>query len=238
MNDLLKLAVEAHGGLDRWKSLTNIRAKSSITGAMWGAAGRADVLKNVEIDADTRVERLTMSFPGQSRSTTFEPSVISIQQGADKPEICQNPVKLFAEQPAGAPWQDAQVAYFSGEALWTYLTIPFLYTYPGFVSEEIEPWYENGEMWRRLKVIFPDNITSHTKEQISFFGPDGLLRRHDYTIDYLGGAQGAKYSFDYHDVAGIKMPGKHRVCGYEGDHIVQKEPLLVAIDLCDISLVG
>ena len=77
--------------------------------------------------------------------------------------------------------------------MWTYLTTPFLYTYPGFVTEEISPWEENGEIWRRLKVTFPDNIASHTREQISFFGPDGLLRRHDYTVDILGGATGVNY---------------------------------------------
>jgi hypothetical protein len=36
------------------------------------------------------------------------------------------------------------------------LTLPFLYTYPGFECEEIEHWHENGEDWRRLKVTFPD----------------------------------------------------------------------------------
>jgi len=49
---------------------------------------------------------------------------------------------------------------FSGYALWTYLTQPFLYAYPGFVAEEIPPWKENGETWRRLKVIFPDNVAA------------------------------------------------------------------------------
>jgi hypothetical protein len=63
------------------------------------------------------------------------------------------------------------------------------------------------------------------------------MRRHDYKIDYLGGAQGAKYCYDYQDVAGIKMPLKHRVYGYEGDHVVKKEPVLVSIDLFDMSLI-
>jgi hypothetical protein len=36
----------------------------------------------------------------------------------------------------------------------------------------------DGETWRRLKVTFPDHIKSHTRQQISCFGPDGLLRRH------------------------------------------------------------
>ena len=52
---------------------------------------------------------------------------------------------------------------FRSEALWTYLTSPLRYIYPGFESEEIEPWHEDGEEWRRLKVTFPGHIASHTR---------------------------------------------------------------------------
>jgi hypothetical protein len=84
-----------------------------------------------------------------------------------------------------------QAAYFTSEALWTYLTTPFLYTYPGFEVVEVEPWHENGEVWRSLQVTFPGHIASHTRTQTSHFGPKGLLRRHTYTVDILGGATGA-----------------------------------------------
>jgi hypothetical protein len=80
-----------------------------------------------------------------------------------------------------------------------------------FAVEEIEPWDEDGELWRRLKVIFPDNSASHTRTQVSYFGPDGLLRRHDYAVDVLGGAKGAHYIGDYHDHGGIVMPHRRRV---------------------------
>jgi quercetin dioxygenase-like cupin family protein len=35
MNDLLNLAVEAHGGLKRWSQLTTVKASVSITGKLW-----------------------------------------------------------------------------------------------------------------------------------------------------------------------------------------------------------
>src|SRR5271166_88869 len=41
--------------------------------------------------------------------------------------------------------------------------------------------------------------------------PDGLLRRHDYTVDILGGATGLNYASDYRDVDGIIVPTKRRV---------------------------
>jgi hypothetical protein len=48
---------------------------------------------------------------------------------------------------------DLDVAYFKSYALWTYLTIPFLYTYAGFVTEEPPPWREDGETWRPLTMM-------------------------------------------------------------------------------------
>jgi hypothetical protein len=100
-------------------------------------------------------------------------------------ESRDSPRTSFAGHVNETPWDQLHAAYFNGYALWTYLTQPFLYAYPGFVTDEIEPWEENGETWRRLKVIFPDNIASHAREQITYFGADGLMRRHDYAVDVL-----------------------------------------------------
>jgi hypothetical protein len=70
----------------------------------------------------------------------------------------------------------------------------------------------------------------------SCFGPDGLLRRHDYTVDILQGGTGPNYATDYQDVDGIIVPAKRRIYAYEGDYQLVKEPLLVAIDFTDIKL--
>jgi hypothetical protein len=126
--------------------------------------------------------------------------------------------------------------YFVGEALWTYLNTPFVYTHEGFATQEIASIRVESETWRRLQVTFPDNVKSHTRQQISCFGPDGLLRRHDYTVDILGGATGLNYASEYRDVDGIIVPTKRRVYAYEGNYQLVKEPLLVAIDMGEIVL--
>ena len=56
-----------------------------------------------------------------------------------------------ADQDADTPWDEVHVAYFSGEALWTYLNSPFLYTQPRFANEEIAPVQVEGETWRRSR---------------------------------------------------------------------------------------
>jgi hypothetical protein len=124
---------------------------------------------------------------------------------------------------------------FSRRGFVDVLTTPFLYTYEGFVTEEVAPTQVEGETWRRLKVTFPDRVKSHTREQISCFGPDGLLRRHDYTVDILGGATGLNYASDYRDVDGIIVPTKRRIYAYEGDYQPVMDPLLVEIEMGEIK---
>jgi hypothetical protein len=237
MSDLLDLAVHAHGGLERWNKVTSINVAASITGAIWFVKGKGDVLKNVVLTTETRKERLTVDFVGQNRRAIFEPArvVIETMDGAVI-EARNDPGRSFEGQKRESPWDDIHVAYFVGEALWTYLNTPFLYTHDGFGEEEIASIEADGETLRRLRVTFPDNVKSHTRQQISCFGPDGLLRRHDYTVDILGGATGLNYASGYRDVAGIIVPAKRRVYAYKGDYQLVKEPLLVSIDMGEISL--
>ncbi len=86
------------------------------------------------------------------------------------------------------------------------------------------------------KVIFPAEVKSHTREQIFCFGPDGLLRRHDYSVDILGGATGLNYASDYREVDGLMFPTRRRVYAYEGDYQLVPEPLLVSVDISHIAL--
>jgi hypothetical protein len=237
LSDLLGLAVKAHGGLERWSKVKSVRVAASITGAIWFVKSKGDALKNVIMTVETKKERLVMDFVGQDKRSIFEPARIVIEKrDGTLIEARDNPEKSFEGQQQSTPWDDIHVAYFSGEALWTYLNTPFLYTQKGFATEELSPIQVEGETWRRLKVTFPDNVKSHSREQISCFGPDGLLRRHDYTVDILGGATGLNYASEYHDVDGIIVPTKRRVYAYEGDYQLVKEPLLVAIDMGEISL--
>jgi hypothetical protein len=236
MNEVLKLAVEAHGGLDRWNKVKAIKVVAAVTCGIWYVKGKPDFLKNVVLTAETRKEHLTVDFPGQDKRAIFEPNRIVIEKvDGTLIEARDNPVKSFEGQQRETPWDDIHVTYFVGEALWTYLNTPFLYTHEGFITEEIPSIRVEGETWRRLKVTFPDNVKSHTREQISCFGLDGLLRRHDYTVDILGGATGLNYASGYRNVDGIIVPTKRRVYAYEGDYQLVKEPLLVAIDMGEIT---
>lgn len=233
MNELLELAIAAHGGLDRWHSYRTVSLELSVGGALWHLKGQAGLFATARYEADTHQQRATLGhFGAPDRHVRFTPDRLVLE--TDLGEVIESrdsPRTSFAGHVIETHWDQLHAAYFSGYALWTYLTQPFLYVYPGFVTDELEPWEENGETWRRLRVIFPDNIASHAREQVTYFGPDGLMRRHDYSVDVLGGATGAHYIHDYRQVGGILLPHRRRVYPRGADNQRVPEPVLVSIDV-------
>jgi hypothetical protein len=174
--------------------------------------GKPDALKDVSMEAELHKERLTTHFNGRAKRTVFEPNQVAVQTETGRM------LDFGRKSTFGIPGSHAADslgrsarAYFSSYALWNCLTIPSLYTHPGFLTEELNPCQENGEQWRPLKVTVPDCIASHSREQVAYFGPDGLLRRHGYTVDVRGGASGLNYAADYRNVDGIIVPMKRRV---------------------------
>jgi hypothetical protein len=119
--------------------------------------------------------------------------------------------------------------------MWTYLTQPFTFTLPGFETGELEPWDEAGQQWRRLRVVWPSNLATQSTEQTLYFDDDGQLARHDYDVEISGGTSAAHYVSDYDDVAGIRLPAKHRIFPRTPDGQSLDEPLIVSIDLSEIA---
>jgi len=233
MNELLDTAVAAHGGLDRWNQVTSISFDASVTGAFWHLKGQGDALKDVRLEVDTTRQLVTIEFAGQGRRSVFEPHRVAVQRlDGTLIETRDDPERSFDGHQFETPWDDVHLAYFVGEAQWTYLNMPFLATWPGFVTDEIAPIEADGETWRRLEVTFPDQVKTHSRQQIFCFGPDGLLRRHDFAIDLLGGVPSQLTATGYRDVDGIVIPTIRRAY----DQLSPDHPLMVAIDMSNIAL--
>jgi hypothetical protein len=233
MSDLLELALAAHGGLERWHAQRTVCVEASVGGALWNSKGQAGLFETVTYEADTHVQKAVLSgFGAPGRRVRFTPARLVVEDAAGQAiALRDNPRDAFAGHTQETPWDDLHAAYFNGYALWTYLTQPFLYTYPGFETTELDPWEEAGETWRRLRVRFPDDIASHTREQVTYFGSDGLMRRHDYAVDVLGGAEGAHYISDYRDHGGLLAPHRRRVHPRGAQNQKIDAPVLVSIDI-------
>jgi hypothetical protein len=236
MSDLLTDIIDAHGGHARWNSFSKVQATIVTGGALWGIKGLVQDTNPREMTAFLHEEWASVRPYGKpNQRTAFTPKRIAIET-TDGELVAErlDPRQSFRGHEMTTPWDPLHRAYFNGYALWTYLTTPFLLAMPGVEVQEIEPWSENGEVWRRLRVRFPENLATHSDVQDFFFGSDLLLRRHDYSVDVSGGFAGAQLVFDYTEVQGIKLPTKRRAyrCGTDDRPIV--DPVMVSIDLSDI----
>jgi hypothetical protein len=119
--------------------------------------------------------------------------------------------------------------------MWNYLTTPFIFALPGFQAEEIEPWDENGEKRRRLKVTFPDHMATHCAEQVFHINGEGLICRLDYSAPVAGGAPTAHYLSQHRDFDGIKVATKRQALRRKADGTALPDPVFVAIDITKLS---
>jgi hypothetical protein len=236
-NDLLELAIAAHGGWDRWRKLTKLTAWATIGGALWALKGKEGKRGSIRIEIDPHREHLEQyPFLGiRGQHSVFEPDRVAVE--ADDGRILQsrnNPRAAFAGHVLATPWDDLHLVYFSGSAEWTYLTTPFFVKLPGFKTEEIEPWSEAGQEWRRLKVLFPPSIASHSTDQVFYFNKNGILCRHDYIAEVAGGRPAANYASNPKEFGGFVMPTARRVYSRGPDNHPVTDRTIVAIDFHDI----
>ena len=103
-----------------------------------------------------------------------------------------------------------------------------------FGVEEVAPLVEDGVSYRTLKVRFPDDVDSHTREQFFHFDDAGLLFRHSYTVDILDGATGANYPSGWQTIDGIAVPTVRHIYGYDDDGAKIPEPVLVSLDISEL----
>lgn len=235
MSQLLVSAINAHGGLKRWSELRSLHANVSIGGVLWDLVKLPGIFDGVRLELKLPYEEVLLHLADGNERLVFTPNQVSLESEAGQTIDSRiDPRSAFARKSGDPSWDKLDAGYFAGYALWGYLTTPFLYTYPGFQTCEMEPWTESGESWRVLQVQFPDGYAAHTGTQLVYFGEDGLVRRHLYTVDILGGARGTNYASEYREVDGIKVATRRRIVGYNEARQKIDEPVLVSIDLSEV----
>jgi len=236
--NLLDTVLAAYGGRTRWQQARQISARQRFGGVLWELKGHPGALDNVDVTVDLHREFTAQQpFFGPDRRTAFTPERIAVLDTADSVvEELLDPRASFAGHVLTTPWTRLQLAYFSGYAMWTYLSEPISLTFPGVLTEEIEPWTEDGQKYRRLKVTYPPSIATHSTEQVLYVDDDGLLRRRDYNVDIAGGSPSAHYISGHRDVSGLIIPTRRRIYGRDEHNHKVDEPLVVSIDLEDITV--
>ncbi|MFJ8364476.1 hypothetical protein [Streptomyces sp. NPDC093984] len=238
MSNLVTEVSEAHGGLARYNQFTSATAHIRVGGSLWTLKGREGILRHTAVRLDLHQQRVShYPFTASNLRTSFTPQRVAIETEAGEVRAERHDPRASFPSDVRAPWDDLQVAYFAGYAMWTYLTTPFSFTAPGVKTVELPPVTEDGESWRRLQVTFPDHIATHCPQQTFYFDANGLLRRHDYTPEVINAGAAAHYVAEYREFDGIMVPTKRRVYRRGDDGTVFRDMELVTIDVDSVLFI-
>jgi hypothetical protein len=212
MDELLELALYAHGGLDRWRRIRSIDVSLIISGQLLDVKGFPEHQHTkVTIDAD-QPRTVMEPYSEEGARGIYTPDRVWIESRDDGREIAElkEPRASFAGHVRDTKWDQLQRLYFLGYAMWNYLATPFIFVREGFDIQELAPHDEDGQRWRVLQVRYPKDIPTHCDMQLFYFNSDGILKRIDYTTDVLGGVA-SHYLYDPKNFAGLVVPTRRRV---------------------------
>lgn len=235
-NPLLRAVLEAHGGLERWRLYQRVHATIVSGGGFFALKGVLQDAEPRQMLASLHEQRVLLHpYGAPDQRSVFTPERIAIEKpnGTVVAERLA-PKDSFAGHQMHTPWDPLQRAYFNGEALWTYLTTPFVLAMAGVRVEETEPWVEDRETWRVLRAYFPGSIETHSLVQDFYFGEDMLLRRHDYNVNIAGGYAAAQLTSDYVEANGIRLPTKRLAYTRGPDRQPVHDMRMVWIDLSHV----
>ena len=232
MTSTLDNILDAHGGLDYWRSLSSIDLEMSARGFLFRAK-HVPLQRHVRLSISTRKPDVTLhDYPTAGQRTVLH--------GAQRVEILDasgevlqtrgDPRSAFTHWRRTLHWDALDFAYFCGYAMWNYTNLPFLLAEPGFT---LEPLPAAAGM-TRLQVHFPPELPTHSPTQELLFDQSGRLSRHDYTAEVVGSwARAAHLCQKYRRFGGLWLPTRRRV--YPAGPFARPLPVptLVAIDIHD-----
>jgi hypothetical protein len=208
-DDIVGRAIEAHGG-DRFGARSELTVRLSAGGLAYALKGRDRRPRELRARVSTGEPRTEFAdWPAPGRAGVWTPEEVRIEGDGGRVESAAE-VRRSARR--SLRWGDLEELFFNGYALWHYTATPWILARPGVELRELEPRRQGGEVWRRVRVRFPDAVPSHSREQTYYFGPDGLLRRLDYTAEVFGSwARAAHECFEPQETAGLVYPARRRV---------------------------
>ena len=230
---LLDDTIEACGGLARWGQLSRFTLHISIGGTLFARTGHGSDFKDVIAEGSTCRQSVRFTgISGGEKCGSFQPDAITVES-LDGEILRTWPNPSLADIGKDTLADDLHLVFFCGVAIWNYLTTPFLLTRPDVEVEELPPWQEHSELWRRLRARFPPDILTQSPEQIFYFDENSLQRRTDH--DLLG-SKVADYSWAHQTFNGIVVPTLRRSLTLQPDGTAAPRPVLLDVEIFDALL--
>ncbi|MEU3983959.1 hypothetical protein AB0F77_28425 [Streptomyces sp. NPDC026672] len=245
MTQLLNRVLNAHGGLERWRNATTIQTRASFGGPMWELRGVAGLLNDNKFTIDLKQQHTVISdFTGPGIQGVYTPNHVALvdKNGRILRER-HAPRKSFEGFQVNSPWDELHLLFFVGYAMWNYLTAPYLLTLPGVLIQELSPDPDTLDLrppvsgtWHRLRVNFPQQIETHSREQTFYYDDLGLQRRMDYRVEVAGGGRGAHFTEGHQEVSGLIFPTHRYILIPDADGTSLREEPFITVDLSDIQV--
>jgi len=199
---ILDRALEYHG-MAAWQTADTITAHVRVGGMAFHMPGRSPLdMTGVASTGEPRT--VIHGFGGPGRVGAFTPGRVSIDEQGTTVADRSDPRAHLRSLKSQVVWDDLDVLYFCGYALWGYLNQPFMLTRPDIELREV------GE--RRLEATFPDEMPVHSRKQVFAFEESGRLAHLEYTADVFGPwARCVHWCFDDEDFGGLRYPTRRRV---------------------------
>jgi len=234
---VVREAIEAAGGMEYWNSLTAVEAEISAKGFLF-LAKRRPVLERVRMRASTTEPRFVFHDfpkPGQTAELIGNSEVRILDSEGRVVARRENPRQAFRGIRRLFKWDELDFIYFGGYATWNYLTAPFLLMRKGFTIETLAPLDGKAGRLTRLLVTFPDDIPTHSREQVFYFDDERLLQRIDYTAEVVGTwAHAAHFCREFRSFGRLKAPTHRRVLPLPFGLRPLPGPTLVELEVHDI----
>jgi hypothetical protein len=240
--ELVEQAIAAHGGLALWQNAEAVSITISSGGLAFASKLQGHAVRDVRARVSTSGQHVTLTpYPklGQ-RGVLEQDGAVRIEtDGGELVEARANARDAFAGLRHKLWWDRLDILYFATYAIWTYVSTPFVLTRPDYAVRALGPWEGDGERWRRLAVRFPEHVHTHSREQVFYIDESGLIRRHDYTAEPIGGwAKAAHYCLNHRSFDGLVVPTRRRVYPRRADNRRREHPRLVWIDVPNAAVQG
>lgn len=232
MEALAKI-MDAHGGLAYWRSLDSIEIEMSACGFLF-TAKRVKPLNHVRMTLSTSRPEVSIHdypLPGQTTRSFGDERVEILDERGNVLQSRSHPRAAFRQLRRFFRWDTLDFAYFSGYAIWGYMTAPFL-----FLHEGVEVMSgAGGDGYTHLAVKFPETIPAHCALQEFYFDREHHMHRLDYTAEVVGSwAKAAHFCEAYRQFGGLSLPTRRRVYPKLLFNKPMKLLTLVAIDIHNV----
>lgn len=230
--------LRAHGGRERWRSVSTIEASLDCGGFALLSRFQPSALRRLRARVSPHARAVELrDFTQAGWTGRWSPGRVALHDASDRlVDERSASRRQFVEHADRVTWDTLDVLYFAGYALWNYLSFPFLLEQPGVTVSM--PGSGVPGSGRRLLADFGDGFPTHSSRQLFHFDDDWRLIRHDYTADVIGDwATAANLPLRSEEVGGLRLYTRRKVYPRMGSgHTVWPLPLLIWIELDDLAV--